>query len=287
MGGNTGNMGSASPSGSGSAAPSGGKGAASPVQPYQGGQQTAQNMQASNPMSNYEDGAFGGAFGGMGQGPTQQMQQQNTGSFGFGQTAQSNQQYSQSPQQSGIQGLQGLLGGYGKGGGGSMPNPYQQTQQQGGMPIQQQHNPASDDGMVGLGYQQLTQPQTAATTPSFYGQQPTQPDIQTYTDNDHMAGSIKGIGGYGDNDQMGGVPLFSSQPVQQNQQTPVQQPSNMFYNMSAADIDKFNSQPRGQSALAAPAALDSGMVGRNQQVLTPEQTAAMQQASRKKGGPVK
>ena len=57
--------------------------------------------------------------------------------------------------------------------------------------------------------------------------------------------------------------------------------------MSAADIDKFNSQPRGQSALAAPAALDSGMVGRNQQVLTPEQTAAMQQASMKKGGTVK
>lgn len=264
MGGNTGNMGSASPSVSGSSAPSGGKGSASPVQPYQGGQQatpTSGMLDWSSPNSDPSPFA-------------QQSQQQNTGSFGFGQTAQSNQQYSQSPQQSGIQ---GLLGGYGKGGGGSMPNPYQQTQQQGGMPMQQQHNPASDDGMVGPGYQQQ-QPMYRTTEARWDENERPQP---------YQAPDPSQPGFLGMNPNQQGIQQAVQNFTQQAQQAPVQQPSNMFYNMSAADIDKFNSQPRGQSSLAAPAALDSGMVGRNQQVLTPEQTAAMQQASMKKGGKVK
>ena len=61
-------------------------------------------------------------------------------------------------------GIQGLLNGYGKGGGGSMPNPYQPQVQR---LIDAQFNPASDVGMVGPGYL----PQTVAPMPTQLGMQ--------------------------------------------------------------------------------------------------------------------
>ena len=280
MGGNVGSIGSASPSSAGSAAPSGGKGSAAPIQSYQAASPFASPGQ-SLPNGVTSNNAFGWEtnpnISFLQQAPTQQTQQpvQMNGSLGLGQTAQSGQQqYTPNPQQMGIQ---GLLGGYGKGNGGAMPNPYQQTQQQGGMPMQQQHNPASDDGMVGPGYQQQ-QPMYRTTEARWDENERPQP---------YQAPDPSQPGFLGMNPNQQGIQQAVQNFTQQAQQAPVQQPSNMFYNMSAADIDKFNSQPRGQSSLAAPAALDSGMVGRNQQVLTPEQTAAMQQASMKKGGKVK
>jgi hypothetical protein len=204
MGGNV--SGSAAPSGTStgtqSSMPTGGKGSNGPIQPYQGGQQAIQGQPYQSNSSPL--GLFGA---GPATDPSPFMQQQNQqqqnygGAFGLGQTAQSaqQQQYNPNPQQMGIQ---GLLGGYGKGGGGAMPNPYQP--QQSGMPMQQlgqSFNPVSDQGMV---------------APQQFIQQAQQQALQQ-------------------NPQQ--------QPQTQTQAQAVQQPStgsNMFYNMSAADIDKYN-----------------------------------------------
>jgi hypothetical protein len=223
-----GGTGSAAPSGvdtgSQSSAPSGGKGPATPIQSYQ--QSPFASPGQALPPGVTSPFAFGGnanpniSFLQQDQNQ-QQTVQQNNGALGLGRTAQGPQQYNPNPQQ---MGLAGLLGGYGKGGGGVMPNPYQP---QGG---QQMSNPALDEGMVGPGYQGPTQ-------------QPMQPTMQPtwkmYDPKDYAPPTAP------DPSQPGFLGFGSNQPVQQTpaQQAPTQaptQPSNMFYNMSAADIDKYN-----------------------------------------------
>jgi hypothetical protein len=280
MGGNT--FGSASPSvtntSSQSSAPTGGKGSSAPVQPYQGGQQAQQSpmggmLNWSSP--NTDPSPF------MQQ---QDQQQQNYGgAFGLGQTAQSaqQQQYNPNPQQMGIQGLMG--GGYGKGGGGSMPNPYQ-PQQQGGMPMQQggiEGSPSYDtfsNGMKGYTSPQMQQqmpqmrtmearsedamPRQYQSNPSdpVLGFNPTQQSMQQGLPMQQL-GQLNGLmdqpqtqqanpysGAEGtlqkaqqqvmqQAPQQNAITQMQAQMQQQAQQAPSK---NMFYNMSAADIDKYN-----------------------------------------------
>jgi hypothetical protein len=307
MGGNANGLG-----GTGSASPSGGKGpAGGSVQPYQGGQQVQQTGFGSD-VNNF-NGGQGGSLGLFDNGPAtdpspftqQQNQQQNNGAFGLGQTAQSTQQQSvmgggydpqgrpvdglgniieRNPQQMGLQGIQGLMGGgYGKGGGGSMPNPYQ-PQQQGGMPMQQggiEGSPSYDtfsNGMKGYTSPQMQQqmpqvrtmearpedsmPRQYQSSPSdpVLGFNPTQQSMQQGLPMQQL-GQLNGLmdqpqtqqsnpysGAEGtlqkaqqqvmqQAPQQNAITQMQAQMQQQAQQAPSK---NMFYNMSAADIDKYN-----------------------------------------------
>lgn len=226
-------MGSASPSASGSATPSGGKGADSPVQPYQGGQQTAQSMPSysQSPFGSATSSTFSDSFGG------------GAGAANYNPSA--------APQ--------GMMGGKGPV---ASVQPYQQQTNQQDLQQQQPNNVTQQFSQALNSLAQSSPYQNQQQNQQQYHPQQYQPQQQFSSQG--IEGLLSGLlgGGYG----KGGGGTMPS-PYQPQAGRP--------------PMDALV-----QQSIHNPAS-DEGMIGKTQQVLTPEQQQDMQQASMKKGGKVK